>query len=385
MRSRHHSRHATCSVAGRRRDNEDRAATFSVGRDCLIAVVADGMGGAKAGSVASDSAVQGFLGVAKTCAAGGERSVLTNGFLSAEAAIQAAAQPGREGMGTTLVAAVVRGDDVWVGNIGDSRAVMVLPDEIIPLSAEHSVVGEALRAGEISEVEALHHPYRHAVSRAMGEGDAHPDLRFHSLRDRGGPGTRALVVLGTDGLFNYLGDADLLDVAAASNVAHEIAHKLVLKAIQNGSDDNVTAAVLLLRHRRPPRASSLTVVLTVVLLAALSVGILHRVVPDRWADAAAFAQRSFGIVVSPSGKTSTTPPRRIRVRLTSTSAKPLVAGFSGALCSAPEDCFAEWKVIEVSGGTYVLEIGGPKATAASRPSRSSSSNYAKGARERPTS
>jgi protein phosphatase len=266
------SRHATCSVSGRRRDNEDRAATLSVGRDCLVAVVADGMGGAKAGAVASDEAIRGFLDVARACSPGEEHTVLKDGFASADAALRNAAQPGREGMGTTLVAAIARGEEIWVGNIGDSRAVLVLPDEVIPLSAEHSVVGEALRAGEITEVEAFRHPYRHVVSRAMGDGDHGPELRFKSLRDRGDREGNAFVLLGTDGLFNHLGDIDLLDVAATSADVHVLVQKLVLRAIRNGSDDNVTAAALLLpKKRRFRMRRAVTLLIVVVMLLAVAV------------------------------------------------------------------------------------------------------------------
>lgn len=265
-------RHATCSVPGRRKDNEDRASTLSVGREFLVAVVADGMGGANAGAVASEEAIRGFLGVARTCSVGGETKALKNGFASADGAIRNAAQPGREGMGTTLVAAITRGKEIWVGNIGDSRAVLVLPDEVIPLSADHSFVGDALRAGEISEVEALAHPYRHVVSRAIGDGDAGPELHHESLRERPVRGANAFIVLGTDGLFNHIGDADLLDVAATSSDVQILVRKLVLRAIQNGSDDNVTAAALLLPGDEPSRigrAVALLIVLVVIVVVAV--------------------------------------------------------------------------------------------------------------------
>jgi protein phosphatase len=238
-------------MAGRRTENEDRAATLDVGRGCLLAVVADGMGGANAGGVASAAAMAGFLSVAKSCAPGGERVLLERGFAAADALLREASQPGREGMGTTLVAAIVRGDAVWVGNIGDSRAVLVLPDEVVPLSEEHSVVGEELRAGRITEIEALQHPYRHAVSRAMGDGDHRPDLRFRSLRERRLRLRRGFVVLGTDGLFNHIGDAELLEIGASAASAHAFVHRAVLRAIQNGSDDNVTAAAVSLTRARP--------------------------------------------------------------------------------------------------------------------------------------
>lgn len=260
------SRHATCSVSGRRQDNEDRAATLSVGRDCLIAVVADGMGGAKAGAVASDEAIRGFLDVARTHSPGSEHTILKKGFASADAALRNAAQPGREGMGTTLVAAIARGEEIWVGNIGDSRAVLVLPDEVIPLSADHSLVGEALRAGEITEVEAFRHPYRHVVSRAMGDGDDGPELCFKSLRERGVRDADAFVILGTDGLFNHIGDADLLDIAATSTDVQVLVQKLVLRAIRNGSDDNVTAAALVLPGEYPSSIKRAVALLLVVLL-----------------------------------------------------------------------------------------------------------------------
>lgn len=353
------SRHAACSVAGRRRENEDRASTFAVGRDCVIAVVADGMGGANAGGVASEAAVNGFVDVARSCLPGGERAILKSGFQAAESAIRHEALPGREGMGTTLVAAITRGADVWVGNIGDSRAVLVLPDDVIPLSDEHSLVGEAYRSGQISELEAIHHPYRHAVSRALGEGDARPDLRFYSLREHGLTRRRAFVVLGSDGLFNHLGDAELLEILADDTSAPSAAQKLVLRAIRNGSDDNVSAAVIALQ----PKAaiSRFGQVLAIVILVSIAVGGAYAAGGARWvADLLLNRGNSGGIAatLSPSQPRilPAAPKDRLWLRMSVVDGRRPREGTTGSLCAAPSQCFAEWSIVESAPQWYVLEV-----------------------------
>ena len=241
-------RHASCSVAGRRAVNEDRAATLRVGGGRYVAVIADGMGGARAGDVASDAAMKAFLLSVRAANGDGEVAMLKSAFAAADQAIRDAATPERKGMGSTLVAVIARDDEIWSGNIGDSRAVLVDSGEVIPLSTDHSVVGEALRNGRITEVEALRHPERHVLSRAIGEGDAQPDLQIHSLeRDRT---SAPLVLLGSDGLFNFIGDTEILELTENARTAREVAENVVRRAIENGSDDNVSAAVVMID---PPR------------------------------------------------------------------------------------------------------------------------------------
>ena len=245
------SRHASCSTRGRRTINEDRAATLVLGSGTSVAAVADGMGGVVAGDVASEAAMTAFLGAMRTFSAEDAYASLCAAFEAADDAVRGAVTSGREGMGTTLVAAVARGTDIWIGNVGDSRAVLVLPDEIVCLSTEHSLVSEALRGGRMTELEALRSRERHVLSRALGDGDARPDVGYHSMRNHPGA-TRAMLLVGSDGLFNFVGETELIEISAEEHRASRAVENLVRRAIENGSDDNVSAAALVL-DARPSR------------------------------------------------------------------------------------------------------------------------------------
>ncbi len=348
--ARHSLRHGYCSTAGRRAINEDRAATFSLDGNRYVAVVADGMGGARAGDVASDAALMAFVTSVRLVNSSGEGAMLQKAFTAADRAIREASTPERLGMGSTLVAAIAHDADLWIGNIGDSRAVLVTSEEVVPLSREHSVVGEALRKGEITEVEALRHPERHVISRAIGEGDARPDMKFHTLQ-RGRSGSGSLVLLGTDGLFNFIGDAEILELAAEARTAGEVVERVVRRAVDNGSDDNVTAAAIILDPRR--RWSSLLVgaVVLAVLVGLVGGaylkwrGIAPRLAAPHTPFQTALPRESFS-----------KPQRVARLRFPAYNNRHLTAGMSGALCAAANDCFAYWRVVAADRSSVVLEI-----------------------------
>ena len=341
-------RHGYCSIPGRRAINEDRAATFALDGNRYVAVVADGMGGARAGDVASNAAMTAFVSSMRSANGSAEGVMLQTAFAAADHAIREASTPERRGMGSTLVAAIAHDEDLWIGNIGDSRAVLVTSDEVIPLSREHSVVGEALRNGEITEVEAYRHPERHVISRAIGEGDARPDMTFHVLQRRRS-GKSSLVLLGSDGLFNFVGDSEILELSASARTAGEVVDRVVLRAVDNGSDDNVTAAAILLD---PQRSWRRTLMIAVMLAAVVAAG------------AAAYLRRNhIAPVLAPLagvGIASTTgegaeAQHITRLRFPARPDHHLRAGMTGSLC-VRNDCFASWRVVSSDRASVVLEI-----------------------------
>lgn len=345
-------RHASCSTAGRRAINEDRAATLRLGPDTYVVAVADGMGGTAAGDVASGAAMGAFLETIRAAATEDPRRTMRSAFAAADTAVRNALTAGREGMGTTLTAAIVRGRDVWVGNVGDSRAVLVLPDEVLALSRDHSLVAEAFRSGRMTELEALQSFERHVISRALGEGDATPDIKYHSMGARG-ESFRATLVAGSDGLFNFVGETEILEIATEEARAPAVVEHLVRRAIENGSDDNVSAAAVRLDFR-PARSPLLRAVAALVVFTAVA--------------AAAYPMwRDIGRVVSAIRRAATPDPAGVKlVRLPIAGAHHLRAGASGTLCVSSGDCIGTWRVARVDDESVVLEIRMSESSTAPR-------------------
>jgi len=354
-RARQQTRHGCCSTAGRRSINEDRVATFAAGGG-YVAVVADGMGGASAGEVASDLALKAFVRSVRAANGEDEGATLQTAFAMADRAIQEALTPERRGMGSTLVAAIARDRGVWIGNIGDSRAVLVTRDDVIPLSTAHSVVSEALRMGEITEVEALRHPERHVVSRAIGDGDSRPDLKFHPFNDI--PSQGVMVLLGSDGLFNFIGDTEILELTEGAPTAGEVVERVVGRAVDNGSDDNVSAAAILLDTSRERRWPLVAAVCVAVLASAGATAYFAR---NRVTEAFASPLAHLRNAWTSRGGPASVPPRITRIRLATEHDRDLRAGMTGSLCTAPDHCFGSWTVIAVDRSSVVLEIRMPVA------------------------
>lgn len=369
------SGHAAASDVGRRSENQDRAATLAVGKGVVIAAVADGMGGARAGGDASEAAMNAFLAECRSFQPGRERTLLGTAFRKADQAVSSLASGDRKGMGTTLVAAIVRENQIWAGNIGDSRAVLVAGDEVISLSAEHSVVGDALREGKITEIEALHHPYKHAISRALGEGDSVPEIRFRSVASPSQ--TPAVVILGSDGLFRFVGDTEILELVGTENrSAPDLVRALVLRALRNGSDDNVSAAAVFIDPPQPERRVR-TALLGILLACAVAAIAIYGPKPlDRFAG---FSTKAMALTPSQSAEAQAGAPAA-PLRFESEESVPIepesddeaLARFrvarpagelateqKGTLCLEAGDCFASWRVVEVSDKELVIEIQTP--------------------------
>ncbi|WP_251343548.1 Stp1/IreP family PP2C-type Ser/Thr phosphatase [Haloplanus halophilus] len=228
---------AAATDVGRARDhNEDDLLVTAVG-DWTLLAVADGMGGHRAGDVASETALEGFES-ALVDRLGGTDDVTASLRASVAAAnerVRERATDGREGMGTTLVAALVRDGEARVVNVGDSRAYHVTESAIDRITTDQSVVRSLIEEGVIDESEADDHPQRHVLSQALGTSeDVEPDVYERSVE-----GT---LLLCSDGLTEEVSDAAIRDVVA-DEPPDAAVDRLVDAANENGGSDNVTVVL----------------------------------------------------------------------------------------------------------------------------------------------
>jgi protein phosphatase len=226
--------HAGLSDVGRQRDaNED---------NWVIAppfyVVADGMGGAKAGEVASRLAAEAFMrGAADS---GTPEQVLERRAQDANKAIFDLAEKdeSHRGMGTTLTAALVSGDEVSIGHVGDSRAYRLRGDELEQLTHDHSLVAELERSGQITREAAEVHPQRSIITRALGP-EPSVEVDTHTHRAQAGD----VYLLCSDGLTGMISDRDVTAILRGAGDLESAADALVLAANQSGGKDNITVVL----------------------------------------------------------------------------------------------------------------------------------------------
>lgn len=236
-------RAAACTDVGlRRRANED---CYALAPDLGLYLVADGMGGHKAGQVASQlateaalQAVQSLQGAAVTLA-----ELLHHAVACANREIlrTAEAKPELAGMGTTLVAVLAVDDRLGLAHVGDSRAYIVRDGKIRVLTDDHSVVAELIRRREITENDARGHPHRHVLTRALGvRPSTEPDLA--ELK----PEVGDTFVLCSDGLTTHLRDDEIASAVTSCVDLQDACEALIAHANRRGGVDNIT--VVLLRY-----------------------------------------------------------------------------------------------------------------------------------------
>ena len=221
------------SIAGQRPYQEDSALAETLADGRTLIAVADGMGGHAAGEVASQLALDTLVEAVR----GGQR--LDEAFRRANERVhRMAMEPGKQGMGTTLVAIVVDGSDFWVANVGDSRVYSITPQGIRRLTEDHSFVAEAMKRGQ-SEAEAMATPWKDALTRSIGtEAEVQADVTGpHAVE----PDVAFLIC--SDGLYKTLSDAEIRELFVRSGGVQGAAQSLVAAAFDAGSDDNISVAI----------------------------------------------------------------------------------------------------------------------------------------------
>lgn len=208
----------------RRRRNED-----SYVIDPPLFAVADGMGGAQAGEVASKLAA----GAVKEHGADLEGLVQEANRRVHQRSLE---DPNTSGMGTTLTVAAVEDGVVSIGHVGDSRAYLVRDGNLEQLTDDHSLVGELMRTGKLSAEEAESHPQRSMITRALGT-DPDVDVDMFSVEPRFGD----LFLLCSDGLTSMVDDREILRVVGEKRGdLQELVKALIKAANKGGGEDNIT-------------------------------------------------------------------------------------------------------------------------------------------------
>ena len=224
-------------VGRRRKLNQDYVFTadIPVGRLSNLYLVADGMGGHKAGGFASKYAVEVIVEQVSSSKEQEVFEVLNHAITTANRKIRQKAQADESmfGMGTTMVAATIKGNCLRIANVGDSR-LYIINDTITQITVDHSMVEEMIRMGGINREQARNHPKKNIITRAIGaEREIKPDFFEVKLHQ----GDKILMC--TDGVSNMLTDGEMLQIIQQSCSEEEKVRQLVNMANEYGGRDNM--------------------------------------------------------------------------------------------------------------------------------------------------
>ena len=229
-----------------RTQNQDDYAIVKLGKDQLLAVVCDGMGGARSGNIASKMAVEVFTEEVKRTFRSGMKQdkadkMLTDALELANKAVYEQSQLSEEykGMGTTLVAALFQKEHLTVANVGDSRAYLLNPNGVKSITTDHSLVELMVQRGELTRESAKYHPGKNLITRAVGTETAVSCDLYHCELNK-----EDSVLLCSDGLSNLMSDQEILFEVVHGVNKNDCCQRLMKIANYRGSPDNVTVVLV---------------------------------------------------------------------------------------------------------------------------------------------
>lgn len=228
---------AAQTIIGRERShNEDSVHVEHAGEQTLL-VVADGMGGHRAGDVASEEAIMAFVDYLLSFEEYDEQT-LVEAVQTANTHVfkMATNNPELDGMGTTLVAAMVDGDDVMVVNVGDSRTYQITAGSVEQVTTDQSMVQQLVEQNQISAAEAEEHPQKHVLAQALGtQPTVEPDT--YELTHEG------TLLLCSDGLCDELPESVMYEVVQSASTLEAAAEELVERANELDGSDNISVVL----------------------------------------------------------------------------------------------------------------------------------------------
>ena len=226
-----------------REENQDAFQIEALSAQHMFAVVCDGMGGARAGRVASTLAVDAFVERFTTLWAedmSRPKDILLCAATAANEQVhdKSVHDPACFGMGTTMVALYLSDGHAIVLNEGDSRAYHIKPDSIMQITQDHSLVEDLVRRGELTPDQARVHPHKNLITRALGaEADLHADLFEFDVN------SGEFIVMCSDGLSNLVSEQEILYEVLFGGSEEECCKRLLEIAINRGAPDNVTVVL----------------------------------------------------------------------------------------------------------------------------------------------
>lgn len=316
---------AQLTDVGRKREHNEDNMAYVIPKDPQVMaqkgalfIVADGMGGHAAGEVASEIAVDTVSNAYYQSEHDDVPAALLSAIRRANAAIhqRAAENMLRSGMGTTCVAAVLRGNVAYIANVGDSRAYFIRKSRIHQVSQDHSWVAEQVRAGLLTEEQARTHAQRNVITRSLG---TQPEVEIDIFREFLEEGD--ILILCSDGLSGLVNDEELLRMADQF-LPQESVYHLVERANENGGPDNITAIVARVqdvgveppgvRQPVPIGGPELSNEDTARLFAPLSTGATTTRNGEMPAPGGLFSYSSSGPLISPESDTAPHPALKSR-------------------------------------------------------------------------
>ena len=229
-------------IGEKRKLNQDYVFTSEIPVGCLpnLFLVADGMGGHNAGDFASKYTIETIVDEIGRAKEDSPVSVLEKAIQSANRHIRMKSTENEEmsGMGTTVVAATVLDDALYVANVGDSR-LYIVNDEIRQITRDHSLVEEMVRMGGLPREQARSHPDKNIITRAVGAQDS-VEVDFFQVKLEKGD----MVLMCSDGLTNMIEDEELKDISISDRTLDEKVRYMIDKANYYGGYDNIATVLI---------------------------------------------------------------------------------------------------------------------------------------------
>ena len=203
-------------------------------------IVADGLGGHKAGDYASRLAVESFVKYVREAREDAPIRVVDEAihYINSLVIEAAAGNEDYRGMGTTFVVCFIIDQTMYVANIGDSRLYLIDNEGLTQVTEDHSYVGMMVRAGELTKEEAEHHPDKNIITRAIGVAKE-PKADFFEVElkqvDR--------ILMCSDGLSNMVPESDIFEIFSSTYIG-DVTEELIKEAKENGGLDNITTVVI---------------------------------------------------------------------------------------------------------------------------------------------